>query len=669
MADERKMDLSMAFLKEPDFLELAPKPDKDRPSYICPACGNGGGPDGTGLSRRVETDKEGRRKYKFHCFVCGKHMDIYDLWALAKGIEDKRIVYKQVLEYYGVPSNVGNIGNTDSEFPVAPLQAHNREPEPKQAQDYSAYFLEASKHIEETDYLLKRGISIATLKKFNVGYDPGRQCVIIPTSSHSYETRNTRPDIAKDERYRKAGNVHVFNLDAVYTATQPVFVTEGSIDALSIIEAGGEAISIGSTSDVNALLASLKTHKPNQPLLLALDNDEAGITTQAKLSELLWSNDIECYTPELFDGIFSQCKDANAALQADRAAFTDKVKSLSYEYSKVGRYRRHESDLNTVYSFKASILKKQYDFIPTGFVDLDRLLDGGLYSGLYIIGAITALGKTTFCLQLVNQIAQSGRDVLIFSLEIGADELRAKTISRLTYQQCLERGDTYNARTTRGILTGAFYAGYSKDIEATIDNAIDFYGTYAEHIYILEGIGDIGIKEIREHVARHTKITGQAPVVLVDYLQIIAPKDIRATDKQNTDNAVLELKRLSRDFRTPVIGISSFNRNNYTAPVNLSSFKESGAIEYSSDVLIGLQYAGMDFDPKKDKNEPDRQRRVKELMEENEKSGKEGKSQDIQVKVLKNRNGSRGAAFLNFYPMFNYFTGNKPKDKNFTIIA
>ena len=49
----------------------------------------------------------------------------------------------------------------------------------------------------------------------------------------------------------------------------------------------------------------------------------------------------------------------------------------------------------------------------------------------------------------------------------------------------------------------------------------------------------------------------------------------------------------------PIVGISSFNRENYTAPVNLSSFKESGSIEYSSDVLIGLQYDGMDYEVKR----------------------------------------------------------------------
>jgi replicative DNA helicase len=79
---------------------------------------------------------------------------------------------------------------------------------------------------------------------------------------------------------------------------------------------------------------------------------------------------------------------------------------------------------------------------------------------------------------------------------------------------------------------------------------------------------------------------------MIDYLQILKPADPRASDKQNTDWAVSELKRISREHKIPVLAISSLNRENYHMPINLTSFKESGAIEYSSDVLIGLQVEG-----------------------------------------------------------------------------
>ena len=147
-------------------------------------------------------------------------------------------------------------------------------------------------------------------------------------------------------------------------------------------------------------------------------------------------------------------------------------------------------------------------------------------------------------------------------------------------------------------------------------------------------------------------------MVLIDYLQIISPADTRATDKQNTDRAVLELKRLSRDYSLPVIGISSFNRDNYYSPVNLASFKESGAIEYSSDVLIGLQYYGMDY--QEGETEKNREKRIRELVKNQMAAAKHGNAQKLQVKVLKNRNGCKGSSLIDFYPMFNYFAEPYP---------
>ena len=84
------------------------------------------------------------------------------------------------------------------------------------------------------------------------------------------------------------------------------------------------------------------------------------------------------------------------------------------------------------------------------------------------------------------------------------------------------------------------------------------------------------------------------------------------------DKAVLELKRISRDFKLPVIAVSSLNRMSYGQRISMEAFKESGAIEYSSDVLIGLQLRGAGeaaFDPteaKRKKSPADRGRDFEE---------------------------------------------------------
>ena len=171
-----------------------------------------------------------------------------------------------------------------------------------------------------------------------------------------------------------------------------------------------------------------------------------------------------------------------------------------------------------------------------------------------------------------------------------------------------------------------------------IKAAIEEYRKYSSHVYIKEGIGNIGVKKIREEVTQHIQFTGKSPVVIVDYMQILAPHNERATDKQNTDKAVLELKRISRDYKIPVIGISSFNRENYRMEVSMQAFKESGAIEYSSDVLIGLQLYGAGtngFNADEERKKNPRQ---------------------VELKILKNRNGKVGGKVLfEYYSQFNYF--------------
>lgn len=121
--------------------------------------------------------------------------------------------------------------------------------------------------------------------------------------------------------------------------------------------------------------------------------------------------------------------------------------------------------------------------------------------------------------------------------------------------------------------------------------------------------------------------------MIVDYLQILNPKDVHMSEKQNTDFAVMDLKRISRDFKIPVWVISSFNRTAYKEEVSLESFKESGGIEYSADVVIGLQY----------QNRTD-------INAERLKYPRK-----VEAVILKNRNGSSGERVkLSYYQKYNY---------------
>lgn len=296
--------------------------------------------------------------------------------------------------------------------------------------------------------------------------------------------------------------------------------------------------------------------------------------------------------------------------------------------------------------------------VSTGFQGLDKALGGGLFEGLYCVGAVTSAGKSALVMQIADQIAQQGRDVIVIALEMSRYELMARSISRHTYIRSRENGGRIAwAKTARGITDSSRYQYYNEQENALIADSISDYSEYTKHLYIFEGVGDIGTKQIRQLVEERVRETEQKPVLIIDYLQILAPADVRASDKQNTDRAILELKRLSRDIKLPVIVISSLNRESYKkgsehkGAVTLDSFKESGAVEYSCDCLLGWQFqsAGSDFD----------------FEEEYKKTPRE-----MEIVVLKNRQGERGIKIpYNYMPMFNYAeeTGEKSEQKKNVI--
>ena len=642
-----------------------------RTSYICPLCGHGTHGDGLALNPR---SKDGKG---LKCFGCDFSGDIIDLVGQAEGITDYPSQLKRAGEYIGI--TIEGRSTPEEDFSPASKPAQNQPKNeqythmdihtntytPKDAEaDNMSYYKECQPKLLEKDYHTQRGISWEVANRFMLGYDYNYRAynkelkrweewvaLIIPTGRYSYVARNTDPQATKGNRYRKTGEATPLNWKALQNATKPIFITEGELDALSIIEVGGEAIGLGSLANANRFISNyVKKHRPEQPLVIALDNEEdpqkqkkveeATAKLERGLTELGLTSFI--YNPA------GEHKDANEALVADREAFTKAVAHAESLEAEAIEAELEEYEATTAYSHLQEFINGIAESIntpvqPTGFTLLDDVLDGGLYEGLYIIGAITSLGKTTLALQIVDQIADSGRDVIIFSLEMARAELMSKSISRHTLIDVLDNdGDIANAKTNRGITNGARYTHYSEEERAIISRAITSYSQYARRVHILEGIGDIGTDQIRETVRKGTiqakKEGRQPPVVLVDYIQILAPHDVRATDKQNMDKSVLELKRISRDFKTPVIGISSLNRAGYKDSVTLADFKESGAIEYGTDVLIGLQFRGAgksDFDSTEAKQKNPR---------------------EIELTILKNRNGKTGNTIeYKYYPLFNYF--------------
>ena len=590
------------------------------------------------------------RHQRVHCFSCGASYDIIDLIKLDNGYGSYVEAFKRGYELFGIDVDSNSVKEQDcsrmgrkgyGELTGRPLSR------------LKEYFEQCETRISKTDYPRKRGLSEKTVKRFGLGFDPefnygAWQALIIPTGASSYVARNIDPDAIKDKRIRKFGRSVVYNVEAL-REKRSVFVTEGEIDCLSVIEAGGVALALGSVANVGRFMDYLDSHKelwPERPFLISLDNDERGEKAARELMVELGKRGIRARKVNI-SGSF---KDPNEALVADRFSFIDAVQDAE-NFEEDEQRREQDNYLNSSVAGSMRLFLEEIEhnsnspLMSTGFARLDDVLDGGLYEGLYFIGAISSLGKTCFMLQVADSVAKEGWDVLSIALEMSKMELMARSISRETFQLVASGACPGAAKTTREILSrrgrgvsGQDYRPFDEADLRIVSQAQSAYSGYGEHIFIIEGVGSIGVMQVREAVEKHIRLTGRVPVVFVDYLQLLAPANSRMTDKQAVDHAVLELKRISRDFRTPVIVISSFNRESYKNRVTMSAFKESGGIEFCSDVLIGLQLEGVedkDFDVDAAKRQNPRK---------------------IEAVILKNRNGPTGDKVLfSFYAKYNYF--------------
>lgn len=274
----------------------------------------------------------------------------------------------------------------------------------------------------------------------------------------------------------------------------------------------------------------------------------------------------------------------------------------------------------------------------TGFPVLDKL-SNGLYAGLYVIAATSSLGKTTLALQVADNLAAAGHDILFFSLEQSRLELVTKSFSRLLKQ---ENNESVSSLTLR---TGAD----SNSLQAA---AKLYKSKIGDRMNIIEGNFGCNIDYISAYVREYISKNGTSPIIFVDYLQILQPSaEVKAsTTRESIDQTITALKRLSRDYGLTVFIISSVNRANYMQPIDFESLKESGGIEYTADVVWGLQLQCLDEEKfTKQNNLKEKRDRIKEAKAES--------PRQIKLVCLKNRYGiSNFDCDFAYYPECDLYT-------------
>lgn len=256
--------------------------------------------------------------------------------------------------------------------------------------------------------------------------------------------------------------------------------------------------------------------------------------------------------------------------------------------------------------------------VATGLVDLDRLLDGGLYAGQLIIPAARpGVGKTVVGLQLALNAAvrqTPARSTLFISLEMSKEELTLRALASIA-----------SISLTR-LRTGDLDESAWAKVRAAQQRLA------AAPLYLIDD-PDVTPAAVSAHASRiKARHRGDLGLVVVDYLQLMLDdqRDSRVEERVRLSNISRALKVLAKRLAVPVVALAQLNRDSEQrgdGRPKVSDLRGSGSLEQDADVVLLLHRPEMH-------------------------DGETARVGELDIIVGKNRNGAQGLVSTAFQGHF-----------------
>lgn len=260
-----------------------------------------------------------------------------------------------------------------------------------------------------------------------------------------------------------------------------------------------------------------------------------------------------------------------------------------------------------------------YIGIPCGIGELDRMITGLNKSDLIILGARPGMGKTSFALNIVRNVAvTAGKTVCFFSLEMSRDQLAQRMLS--------SEAGIKSEKLRTGDLTDDEWERLAKAGDNLSKADIYFDET-----------SNITVPEMKAKLRRMKKVD----LVVIDYLGLM--KSARNIDNrvQEVSEITRNLKIMAKDLKVPVIACAQLSRGTEAKGKShkpaLSDLRDSGSIEQDADIVLFL---------------------YRDTYYDNEKGDDEDRSDPNKAEciVAKNRHGEIGTVNLHWDGQFTRFT-------------
>jgi replicative DNA helicase len=253
--------------------------------------------------------------------------------------------------------------------------------------------------------------------------------------------------------------------------------------------------------------------------------------------------------------------------------------------------------------------------LPTGFIDLDRMLAGLQKADLIILAARPSVGKSALALDIARNVAVNTKTpVAIFCLEMSKDQV----VDRIL---CAQAGvSLWKMRT--GYLSSEDGGDFARLAEAM--------NVLSEAPIFIDDSPLLNVVEIRAK-ARRLQAEHGLGLIIVDYLQLMEGVTQKESRVQEVSEISRALKSIARELEIPVLALSQLSRavekRGGPAIPKLSDLRESGTLEQDSDVVMFIYRKAMD---KGIKNCPPEERHIAEIH------------------IAKHRNGPTGVVRLYF---------------------
>jgi replicative DNA helicase len=206
---------------------------------------------------------------------------------------------------------------------------------------------------------------------------------------------------------------------------------------------------------------------------------------------------------------------------------------------------------------------------PTGIVELDRRLNGGLRPGqLALLAARPGLGKSGLAMSIAYELGvRRRRSVGIVSLEMSRDELLQRLVaihSGLDTRQV-------EARTRRGDPL-----------------VLDALGVLSDAPIAIEDTAMLSVMDVRSK-ARRLATVRPLDLLIVDYLQLLIGDATAQNRVDEVSRISRQLKLLARELQCPVLALSQLSRAvelRASKVPQLSDLRDSGSLEQDADVVV-----------------------------------------------------------------------------------